>query len=306
MQKKKLIVFIFVLVLLGISLHIFTGFFSGYERIDERDANYWNYTQDGLIEGAGGFEINGSKDVCWLLVHSYCATPLEMRELSSNISNNFGDYVKVLRLKGHGRVPSKIINLSIKDWYKQTDSEYENMKLECNKINVLGSSYGGTIALNLAKEHSHDEKFNHLYVLNGYLGVGYKWYYILEPNYYISLFSDSWKYVKKTEIALINSEQGKNNHVAYWNMPLTNVKNSINFVEKSKKNVSKINSPALFLHSREDGAASYKLVENIYSNINSTNKKIKYFDASNHILLMDYNKSEVIESVIEFEKKIRK
>jgi carboxylesterase len=306
MKKKKISVLILIFVLIiSILLHIFTGIFSSYDEINKRDLEYWNYTNKGVIEGTRGFEINGSKDVCWLLVHSYCSTPLEMRELSLNISKDYGNYVKVIRLKGHGEVPSKIVNLSLEDWYEQVNSEYKNIRNECERVNVLGSSYGGTIALNLAKEHFNDEKFNHLYIINGYLGVGYKWYYVLNPKYYLEWFSDSLKYVKKPEIALINSEKGKSEHVAYWNMPLKTLKNSMDFIEKSKENVSSIDVPVLFLHSKNDGVADYELIKDVYSRINSTSKEILYFDESNHILLMDYNKSDVIGSILEYEKELR-
>ncbi|MBU0472307.1 MAG: hypothetical protein KKF65_06780, partial [Nanoarchaeota archaeon] len=48
---------------------------------------------------------------------------------------------------------------------------YENLKSECKKINVLGSSYGGTIALRLAEEKADDPQLGHLFIVNGFLGT---------------------------------------------------------------------------------------------------------------------------------------
>ncbi|MHA1693804.1 MAG: alpha/beta hydrolase [Candidatus Helarchaeota archaeon] len=282
-----------------IGLYWRTGFLQA-SSIDNRDLKYWNYT-NGLQQNSSEFEINGSKEICWLLIHSYTSTPNEMKELAEKISLEFKDYIYVPRLKGHGETPSKILNLSLNNWYLQIEKEFNRLNKECKKINVVGSSIGGGISLKLAQE----KEFNHLYLVNPYLFAPYKIYYIFKPETYIKYLGNILQYSKKRKLAQINSPEEIKTHIAYWNMPYAPIKNSLDFFEQVKINLNKINEPILTQHSINDKTSSIKSSELIFNNVNSSEKEIIKFEKSNHVLLKDYDKQDTINNIINFEKRLR-
>ena len=162
-MKKRYIALYSILGILFLAfagIYLKTGFLQT-SKINSRDLAYWNYSEDGLIEGAREFILPGNEKTCWLLIHGYTSTPDEMKELAFSLNKEFNETIVVPRLKGHGEVPSKILNLSLDDWYKQIEREYEIMNLKCENINVVGFSFGGAIGLKLAQ----NKEFENLYLI---------------------------------------------------------------------------------------------------------------------------------------------
>lgn len=298
---KVFFFFIFVIIFLSFfSLVLFSGFMQSSE-IDNRDNRTWEFDDNGVIVGSESFEIDGSKDTCWILIHSYTSTPKEMVEVSNRISLELGDYIYVPRLSGHGVLPSKIVDKDLNDWYLEIKEDYDELNLECDKINILGSSFGGTISAKLAQE----EDLKNVYLVNPFFGIPMKDYYVFRPEFYLRVFADTLQYSKKMKIAQINSKEAREDHVSYWNMPFQPIKNSLSFIFEVESNASSVDEPILVLHSHFDKTASSKYVEEFYNQTSSEIKSIEWFDESNHLLLLDYQKEEVFNSIIEFEKKNR-
>lgn len=295
--KKSLFSIVVILVLLtGFLLYLKTGFLQE-NKINNRDLERWDY-KEGLIDGSEEFEFNGNRDMCWLLIHSYTATPLEMKWIGERLNREFGNYVFGIRLLGHGEVPSNIVSLSLDDWYKQVEEKFEELDDECKNVNVVGSSFGGALGIKLSEE----KEFASLYVLNGYLKPTYKFYHVFSPKIYINLFGNLFHYSKKTKVAKINDPEGLKVHVAYMNMPSSPVKNSQVFLETVFNDIVRVNENLLIQHSVNDDVASFNAISELYEKSSSMKKEIVLFENSNHILLMDYDSEEVIENIIEFEK----
>ncbi|MFZ5955437.1 MAG: alpha/beta hydrolase [Nanoarchaeota archaeon] len=288
----------FFLILLFI-LFYDTGFLQK-SQIDKRDLARWNYNNS-LIEGNDMFILNGSKQSCWILIHGYTSTPDEMKELGEKINLEFGDYVVAPRLLGHSEVPSKVLNLSFNDWYWQLNTEFNSLSHDCKKINIVGSSLGGTIALNLAEE----EQANNLYLVDLYLHAPYHFYYIFKPETSMRLLSNILHYIKKHKTSSINDPVGEKNHKAYLNFPLDPIVNSQKNIKQIEENLYKIDENTYIQHSINDDTSSVKSSKLVYEKIASKNKSIIFFSRSNHVLLRDYDKDEVINNIIKFERENR-
>lgn len=304
MKNKKrisiIILVIFAITLIG-GLYFITGFMQN-SKIDNRDLSKWEFNEDGIILGAKEFTLNGSEEVCWYLIHGYTSTPDEMKEIAQEIHAEFNETVFATRLKGSGEVPSHIMNLTLYDWYDQVSNEYNNLKKNCKEINLLGFSFGGTLATRLAE----NKEVNNVYLLSPYIFARYNWYYAFKLETYLNTFSDILVFNKKIKIAQINSQEGLDKHIAYWNMPLLPIKNSNTFFNEVKANLNKINSPILLQQSKNDKASDIKSSIYIYENVKSENKDLIIFEKSNHVILEDYDKEEVIKNIINFEKRLRK
>ena len=270
-----------------------TGIFEKDE-IDEIDLQKWDY-ENNYIKNTEQKKIFGKNDTCWLLVHSYSSTPKEMYELSEKIYAEFNQTIFIPNLLGHRQIPSKILNYNISVWYNQVEKIYLSMTNFCENINIIGSSLGGAISFEITKNFQK-KKLKNSYFINIYFS----------SQKYIDrfgiLFGNFLIYEKKKKIGNINSPKGLENHISYFNLPIIPIKNSQNFLDNLDNNLYEIKNPIFFAHSINDETSNYKKVFDIYKKINSSKKKFIYYNKSNHILLLDYEKDKLISDIINFER----
>lgn len=284
---------VFVSVVL-VNLWIETGIFQK-SKIDSRDLDSWEY-EDSFIKDSLNFTLLGNTETCWILIHSYAATPNEMKELAEAINSNLNDTVIVPLLEGHSQVPSKLIGRNLDYWYIQIESEFNSSKNNCEKINVLGSSFSSPIALRLAENN----ELNNVFVVNSFIYLPYHPLRILPLRTYIQLLTPIVHYNKKIQLAQINDQEGLSRHIAYWNMPYQPIKESFNFIDETVDNLEKIDEPIFIAHSEFDPTAGKKGAVVIYSNVNSSMKKINWYNNSSHVLLMDKDRNTLIHDILSF------
>ncbi len=299
--KKRYIIILAIIFIIFCLLYLNTGFLQ-LSKIDNRDLKSWNFSSDGVILNAQEIRLIGKNETCWLLLHGYTSTPQELSELANRLNKEFNETVIVPRYYGHGEVPSKILNLTIENWYSQIASEFEELQNNCEKVNIVGFSFGGAIATKIAEE----EKVNNLYLIAPYFKATYNPFRIFKSEFYLDIFANIISYTKKSKIGQINSKEGLEKHISYWNMPLEPVKYSSKFFKETLNNVNKISEPILIQHSINDKVASFSCSKVIFKNINSTKRDLIQFTKSNHILLEDFDKLDVIKNIINFENNLRR
>tara|TARA_Y100000310_G_C20683557_1_gene817555 strand:- start:615 stop:1562 length:948 start_codon:yes stop_codon:yes gene_type:complete len=301
-KPKTVILAIIAVIVIIYTIVIFsiTGFLQA-SSIDNPDLDHWRYN-GGNIENTEEFTYVGNAETCWLLIHSYTATTKEMRELADSINDELGDWVFVQQLSGHGQVPSALEGKNLDVWYKEVEGKYDTlMGAFCNKINVVGSSFGSTLALRLAQE----QEVKNVFILNPFLRKPYEFYKILPFETRTKLFSPILNYKKKKGNAKINSPEGLDAHIAYFNMPYQPIKDSLPFIEETISNLNKIENPTLIAFSVNDEVAGDYSAMKIHDDIISENKVLLNYPNSNHVLLMDYDKGRVMRDIITFEIKNR-
>ena len=294
-----IILIVFLIAFFG-GLYLWTGFLQE-SKIDERDLGIWEYDESGVIVGAKEFTLNGSEDTCWYMIHGYTSTPDEMREIAERVHLEFNETVMVTRLQGSGEIPSKIVNLTLYDWYDQASGELDVLNERCDRVNLVGFSFGGALSARLAEERD----VNNIYLLSPYIFATYEPYRVFKVELYLDIFTDSLHYAKKTKIGQINSQEALNKHIAYWNMPLAPIKYSKSFFQEVKEDLGKIENPILLQQSKNDATSDFESSICIYEGVASENKELITFEISNHIIPEDYDKDKVIENIIVFERKTR-
>ncbi len=301
--KKKIAVLaivIFALLFLPAIAYYKTGVFSP-EKIDQADKREWEHNQNGLMPGQGSFSLEGQTDECWLLIHSYTATPDEMRELAHILNETFEEYVLAPRLKGHAKLPSDLEGLSLQAWYKQVEEDYLNLTNKCERVNVAGSSIGGLIGVRLAEEHEIDA----VYAVNSFFNIPYNFYYIWRPEEYVEFLGPYLHYVKKNKTGQIADPVGREEHFSYLNMPLEPIIDSKEFFLATENNLDKIKAPFFMAHSTEDPVSSLAGAQEAFASVSSQKKRFLKVSNSKHILLRDHDKEEIIAEIIKFEESLR-
>ena len=298
--KVTLLVIVIFIAIFLVGVYAKTGFLQSY-KIDSRDLDYWDYSKEQILNSQE-IMLDGDTQHCWLLVHGYSSSPYELKTLAQEINKEFGEKVIVPKLIGHGQVPSKILNLTLDDWYVQIKQEHETLEKECGKISLIGFSFGGTLASRLAEEKS----VSSIYLVSPYIRARYKWIRIIPLETYMYLTADWTIYSKKVRIAQINNPHEFGNHIAYWNMPFQPVKYSADFIKQTVEGLNKISAPILIQQSINDDTADFKSSEIIFNGVSSEIKELVQFTESNHVLFADYDKQEAIDNIINFEKELRK
>ena len=153
---------------------------------------------------------------------------------------------------------------------------------------------------------AEEKKFNNLYLISPYLKARYKLIRIFPLENYIYVFADWTIYSKKVSVAQINSPEEAKKHIAYWNMPFQPLKYSTNFLGRVEENLPEVKETTLIQHSKGDDTADIEGAKLILEEINSENKRLIVLEDSNHVLLRDYDKEDVIENIVNFEKEVRK
>ena len=288
-----------IMLFYAYQLYLSTGIFQP-SKIDDRDRSAWNFT-NGIIQGGEEFTYAGKNETCWLLIHSYAASPAEMRGLADAIYEKFGDTIVGIRLHGHGELPSVLENKNLDSWYPQVEAEFLEGTRQCSRVNVVGSSLGAVLALRLAEKH----ELKNLYILNPFLTKTFVWYKILPFELRLRLFSELFRYDKKTKIANINDPVGGEHHIAYWSMPYAPLRTSLPFIRDTRADLSTIAEPTFIAHARGDKVAAPSGAQEVYAGIASNKKELLYLNRSNHVLLMDYDRAEVINKLLAFEENSR-
>jgi len=296
-SKKNILIgsVLILLVVLFLFLYFKTGFFVK-DKIDSKDLAYWEY-EDGIIKGMKEFSIEGNFSNCWYMIHGYCAGPNDYKELSKRVNEKFGDYVYVTRLEGHGEVPSHVVNLTLEEWYKQVSLEFDDLKTRCDNINVVGFSFGGTLATRLGEE----KDVKNIYLIAPYIDPTTRFLKIIGKIDIVGWFVNKIIYTKKFEIAQLNDPSGKEEYISYWTFPLAPVRNSRPFIDKTLENSGEIINSILIQQSVNDDTASFEGTQVLFNKISSEDKKLIKFEKSSHVLLYDYDKEEVIKNILEFE-----
>jgi carboxylesterase len=301
--KRILLILVPVIIVLFVVFQLFklskTYGILQMSSMDDRDLARWEY-EDGLIKGADALYLEGAKEHYWIIVHGYLSSALEMKGLGQAVHDRFNDTVSVMRLSGHGEVPSALLGKSAEMWYEEIQTEYDNMNEQCKKVNVAGSSLGALMLLRLSQE----EELGNVYLLSPYL-------YAYPVDSFISIETQlklcAWftNFEIKPTPGTISDPEGLAVHIGYMNMPMDPFKDSLSFVRKTEEDLSQVEENVLIQQSRGDTTSDPKSSQTIYDNIASSDKELIWYERSNHLLLMDYDKEDVISNIIEFESERR-
>ena len=133
-----------------------------------------------------------------------------------------------------------------------------------------------------------------------YYGVTYQWYYGLPPETWNTIAGWLFSYIRRpTSCIKINDKSARGKYYMYGTLPMRGVRQLMDLGKQARQEevLGKVTCPVLHVHSRGDDAACPKAADRAFQAIGSTEKQQLWVTRSNHVLLWDFDKEEVIVAV---------
>ena len=238
------------------------------------------------------FYFKGDNNKAVLLLHGWTATPYELRRLGTFLNQNgYTAYAPVLR--GHGTKPENLAKVRYNDWLNDARGAFEKLKRKHDKVFVIGTSIGGTISLELAKEKKS---------IDGLVLMATPYRVKLEELmiaivWFLSFFK---KYRKKFYPPTFGSRKTITRVISYQIYPIANVLETAKIIRRSRKNLSLITQPCFLLQSKSDHIVTYNSLTKIFKKITSEKKQKKYIKRSYHTFISDIKNENIFEEILDF------
>jgi carboxylesterase len=232
------------------------------------------------------FFFEGGSVGC-LIIHGFTGTPGEHITLGKRLRDE-GYTVLGVRLKGHGTTVEDMEGCTYGDWIESAVKGYERLKEQCNKVYVIGHSMGSLLALYLGEKLDAEK----IIALSPPLITTNK---AVRLAFILKYF----KRYQKWGISKRTIDEAKY-LVGYPKFALSSVHELNKLRVAVKKDLYKIKSPLLIIHSRKDLTVAEGSVDMLYNNVSSTIKEKVYLNKCGHNITIECEKEEVFKEIIDF------
>jgi carboxylesterase len=240
-----------------------------------------------IRQGAEEFSL-GSGPTGALLIHGFTGSPRSMRELGEYLADK-GLSVRGVRLPGHGTSWEELNLKTTEDWVQAVDAEFLDFASSHDEVFLVGLSFGGALALDLAVRRPDRVK-----------GV-----VTLAP---FLLSKDPLRVAAPIVGRLLKSFPGVGNDICqpgqdelcYDRLPLRAVPHVLKFVARVRGLLPSLQVPVLTMHGRQDHTAPPDGSELIMEKAGSSDKELVWLERSYHVVTMDYDRQEVFERTFNF------
>ena len=236
-------------------------------------------------------------------LHGYSATRQETAPLSDQIAAQLGANLMYTRLTGHGRSETAMAEPTVNDWLNDTAEALAIGKRLGDKVIVIGTSTGGTLATWLAEQPNTEAVVAYVLLSPNYAPkermselLAWPWgeqvaAFFVGPEY-------SW--------TPVNEQQAKYWTHRYPSKALVPMMGLVKFVRESK--LENIHTPVLVIYSPNDKVINVEQVERAYSRMGARMKAIKPITYKvnylNHVLagniLAPENTAAVATLIVDF------
>jgi len=233
-------------------------------------------------------------------LHGYSGTRQETAPLSDEVAAQLGANLFYTRLSGHGRSGAAMTEPTVNDWLNDAMEAFEIGKRLGDKVIVIGTSTGGTLATWLAEQPNTDEVLA---------------YILISPNFAprdqnSEILTLPW--AKQFAPLIVGPEYSwtptNPGHAKYWthsypSTALVTMMGLVKFVRES--DLESIEKPVLVIYSPNDKVVDSQEVERRVAQIGSDIKEINPIADSgnpeNHVLagvILAPNNTAVVKALI--------
>ena len=242
-----------------------------------------------IIPGAEPINLPGNK-TGFLFIHGFTASPFEGKELARWLHEKLGLSVSVPLLTGHGTRPEDLLEITWKDWFSDVINNYQDLKKTTDRIFVCGQSMGASLALKLAAR----EPVAGIISLAGAVFLK-DWRLSLLP-----LFRNLITFHYKSRGPDIKNSAIKPQVPTYHKYPVKSIDQLLSLFRATRSELTKINAPALLIHSQKDRTVHFSNLDFIYNHISSRIKEKMVLDESYHVISIDLEKEQIYQKIENF------
>jgi len=229
-----------------------------------------------------------------ILVHGFTGSPNDMRDLADFLFSNDIDVLAV-RLAGHGSHYEDLIRTSYSDWWKSVKEAIAQVEKTHRRIFLVGYSFGSNLVIDLAAREP--EKYSGIVCLG--TSIFSRIHKMERVMYYFFrlIRKAAWRkpYVAKGKIE--SFELAGN----YAHIPVKNAGEVYYFIDNyTKKELSRVTTPTLIIHSRDDRISHPKSSEYLFEHLGSKHKEMFILNEPNHNPLRSDNKNKIFERILLF------
>ena len=246
-----------------------------------------------IKDRAKPYTYEAGREALAILIHGFSGTPDDLRNLAKYLAGQ-GISARSVLLAGHGSHWQDLGETTSYDWWKSVEDEVKAAIGQYQNIFLIGYSFGANLAFDIAARYPKE--------IAGVVSLGVSVF--LKRNYIIKIFLPIFHlflkhytkgYIKKNH--LIDYEDSG----SYVSLPTKSIYEFKNFIKHyTKKELPKVTTPALIIHSKDDAITHPRSSEFVYRKINSQQKDLLLLDDVNHNPLTSKRKDVIYSKIREF------
>lgn len=222
-----------------------------------------------------------------LLLHGFTGHSADVRMLGRFLEKK-GYTCHAPIYRGHGLPPEELIKSTPEEWWSDVKAAYNHLKdLGYKEIAVAGLSLGGVLGLKLAYSEQ----------IKGVVTMCAPMFFDNEEELTkgFRAFSREFKHFEKKDEAVIEEEV---------NTLMQQSKELFQGVEQTikevKSNIDMIYTPTFVLQAEKDEMINTDSANYIYDTVEASEKEIKWYKNSGHVITMDKEKEQLHEDIYMF------
>ncbi|GIN88139.1 carboxylesterase [Heyndrickxia sporothermodurans] len=222
-----------------------------------------------------------------LLLHGFTGSSADVRMLGRYLEKQgYTSHAPIY--KGHGVPPEELVHTGPDDWWKDVMAGYEYLRNKgYNEIAVTGLSLGGVFSL----------KLGYTVPVKGIVSMCAPMYIKSEDTMFNGVVDYARQY-KKFEGK--NEEQIQTEIDQFKKTPMNTLKGLQDLIADVRENVDMIYSPTFVVQARHDEMINTDSANIIYNNVESDEKKIKWYEESSHVITLDKEKEQLHQDIYDF------
>lgn len=234
-----------------------------------------------------------------LILHGWTSGMSTVSSLEAPI-RSLGLPTRMPILRGHGTSsPEALKGVKWEDWVQDATAALDDLLTEVEHVVIVGHSMGGMLALHLAAVHPQGVDSIITASSPGKMSTPFAPGNVLHP-----LFCILWPLIKKYDKGTLKyADPGleKLDDSYRW-APTSAIKELFDLLKMQKKILPDVHVPVLILQSTKDTSVMPISANILFNGIGTPveDKKIAWFDKTEHGMFLDVESRQVIKSVIDF------
>jgi len=235
------------------------------------------------------FDLPGRGRAAALCLHGLSGTPYEVRPLAEAISAA-GIRAVGPALPGHNETPERLAATPHTFWLEAARAEFQRLRENCDSVFIVGMSMGGLVALALAAEEPVDA----LAVIGTPLALPHPCSWLIPLVKYLRPMAP------KSQGSDIRDPAARARHPSYPVMPMNSVHELQRLQRRVRPLLARVTAPILVAHGAHDRTASQRDAVEIRDSVSSEVREYLLFEASGHIVPVDFDGPALARAVAEF------